>query len=480
MSDHQKKKSFCLAGKSMLHLPGAGVLLSIGLFLFLSLSADMSLATEVQHQTPIVLKSTTTIEWNNPNPIIDIPSDIPANFILELIPAGGTFTVRFDGDLVAAWDSNSVSVGNSFELPVYFDPNDSSVGRAKVRFSYLMQPSYRIDLKELGISWGKDFPDSVLQGRFPLTDFVYESIIQSDTAISDEENSLFLLDNAFENYWQDTQVLSLVHHPYPCVELTVNANVNTTLYYTLAMDELCIRYSSSEDDTLCWDAENGFDCQISHSPGWPPFSITVPCEEVADLIVPLCPIKASGQAHVEIGTEVIISQIKLAYTCPSTPASLSDAPPATSAIWLEQELSLGTDKDDAIFTVPVPLEDIDVNVLAALDDTLQNGDSLYAYSNYTIAWTSLDATLDACCDYDSLRIVFRDTILSDSGFCWGIMQEPISGDETSFSWNVPDIECLDNDMKFRLYIEYYCPATDKVLYCAWSETFFYVKSKQEE
>jgi hypothetical protein len=478
-----KRRIAFLARREVARSPYAGFSILSGacVVLFFYLPIFFNTATAGEYRTPIVLKSATTIQRGTGHSQIELHSAIPADFILEVIPAGGTFTVRFDGDLVATWNDNSVRVGDSFDVPVYFSPNDSSVGEAVATFSYMMRPSYRIDLDSLSSLWSRPFPDLVLDARFPLQDRVPESIIRRYIHIATQD-SLFLLGDSLisSKEWEDTVELSFTHTPYPCVELSVSASIRTSLYFTLATDTLCIRYSSDENDTLCWDAQTGFDCQTALQPGWTSFSVEVPCEETADFMVPLCPIRARCRAHVEIGTEVTVAEIKLRYTCLPPTSPLSDAPPVKDTTWLEQDLRFGTDRDDAIFTVPVPLDTMYVNLLSAPNDTLGEYDTLYAGSTYTIAWTSLDSELDACCTDDSLRIAYRDTVPDDSTYCSDIVFEPLPGDNLNYQWTVPNTAntCLEDGSGFRLFIEYYCWDTGRTLYRAWSKTFIYLSEEK--
>jgi hypothetical protein len=449
-----------------------------------------------QYQTPIVLKSSTTFQPESEHFEIRPNADIPVDFIVEIIPTGGTVRVRFDGDLVASWNDEEVSAGESFDLGVTFTANESSVGEVWVEYGYLIRPSFGIHFDAIFHDptqhWGeldpslRDYPfEGDREGGFPLEDDVPESIIEHYMPIS-PDHSLFLLDDAFQFDTFSEVPLSFTCEPYPCLELSVLATVRTELYFSLETDDVCIQYASGEDDTLCWDAEESdLDCyDYLPLPPYPwPYTVEIPCEEVADYVVPLCPVKANSAAHVRVLAKVLLHELRLRYTClDSQVGDISDVTQSEAGLTLfEDDLFLGSDRDDAIFTVPVMLADIEVSVLDAQGSTLEAYDEVHAGDSYTIAWTPLDDALMTCCRAqgvnERVKITYRDRDAAlPPECCSGTIKPNLEpGDNRSYPWPVPNINCLENGELFRVSIEYYCPAGDEILYRAWTEWFTYRK-----
>lgn len=443
-----------------------------------------------EYQSPIVLESTTTI-YPESNPIFDMATDTPADFILEIIPAGGTLRLRLDGDIVATWNDEDVVPGTSFNMYARLDTNSASVGEVAVEYSYLLRPGFRINWESLfrdSTYWDRedstllDFPDTgTVVGKFPLTGMVPEVSFRREVGIP-LTDSVFLLAGALMSAtaWEDTQHVSYDHWPFPCVHLHAAATIRTSLRFDIGTDSLCIRYAPP-GDTLCWEADDGDTCQFQRQPPWE-FQVWVPCGEVCDLVVPFCPVRAGCWAQVDIATEVVLDTLELSYEtvsgagCSLKTTLIEAAPDTMTSPWLSQYLEFGTDRDDAIFTVPVPLKHVDVDLLDAAGDPLPPLETISAYDSCRIAWVSIDDALAYCCDPEnpsySALISYRD-VVQDTVSCWDHIIDGVPSDSLGYSWTVPDIECLAVGDTFRVYIDFYCPQTDTVLYRAWSDLFLY-------
>ena len=436
-----------------------------------------------QHQTPIVLESTTSVE-RPPNPIIEFVTGTPVDLMAELIPAGGTLRLRFDGDLTATWNDDDVYPNNTFDLYVSLGSDSLIVGEVVLEYVYLLRPSYRIDWDSLFHdpikNWGKqdpsllDFPDTgVVEQRFPLVNRVPEVRIRRKIDITPDD-SLFLLGNTLSSAadWEDTLHLSFDHSPFPCVQLHAAATIRTSLSFDIQTNMFCIRLAPRAD-TLCWEALTGLYCQWERTPPWH-FTYDVPCEAVEDLVVALCPIKAQGWAGVSIAAEAVLDTLELVYGggCTSTTTPTSADPDTIVNSWLYQDVFFGTDRDDAIFTVPVALDNVDLELLEAPYDTVQALEPVYRYNEYRIAWAAPDDALEACCPDYSALVAFRDTTLG-TVCCSDLIVDGLPSDSLGFNWTVPDTLCLPDDTVFRLFVDFYCTHTDSILYRAWSELFIY-------
>lgn len=445
-----------------------------------------------EYRTPIVFKSTTTIV-PGPNPVFDMVTGTPADFILELIPAGGTLRIRLDGDIVATWNEVDVVPGTSFNIDARLETNPSSVGEVAVEYSYLLRPGFRIDWESLfrGSSyWGAEdsvlqaFPDTgTIEDRFPLTGEVPEVRFRRKVSIPPTD-SVFLLAGSYT--WpgtlEDTQRISITHSPFPCVRLHAAATIRTSLYFDVGTDSVCIRHAPP-GDTLCWAAQDDFLCQLMRQPPWR-FPVWVPCEEVYDFVVPFCPVNAGCRAQVNIDVTVVLDTLELSYEtvgrmpCSGSTSLIQASPDTMGSPLVDQYLTFGTDRDDAIFTVPVPLKHVDVDLVNTSGDTLAEFAEVSAGYEYRIAWVSIDEALAYCCDstssYYESSVFYRNSV-QDTVACWDEIAAGVPGDTLGYSWVVPAPaeDCPSDGDTLRVYIDFYCPNSGKVLHRAWSDLLIY-------
>jgi hypothetical protein len=466
-------------------------------------SPQTHFAEQQSHHSPIVLRSTTTIGPRPGKQIIECSyadTGIPLGFSLEIIPEGGTLTVRLDGDLVPSWDEDSVSVGKTLGVEVGFDANAPRLGSIGAKYGYHFRPGYQIDFDSTFHDtltfkhWSH--PDIKLQdylirgerfGKFALTDTVPEvNIGLTDTIPTAPHNAFLMADSIMRGTQNVVEPLRFEVSPYPCIRLSVDASVKTTFAFEMGTDTLCLRYAPPTD-TLCWQKNSGLDCVIDHGVTWE-VPVPIPCETVKEFVVPLCPVRAAGWAHVTVNTELTVNQLKLWYTCPP-PASPPNDPDTLymvpsdcvkSLTWVDQDLYFSTDKDDAIFDIPVTLADVNITLADSLDTLLGPLDEVKAGDRYKIGWDpSIDDALTACCSDNSgsveLNVVYFSVESADSNsVCSGQIAVGLSdGTPYEQEWRVPDISCFPDGTEFRVMLEFYCTASGRILHRAWSDTFTY-------
>jgi hypothetical protein len=426
---------------------------------------------------------------------------LPLGFSLEIVPHGGTLAISLDGDLIASWEEDSVSVGKILDTDVTFGPNAPRLGAFSAKCGYHLRPGYRIDFTSAFhdsltfkhwshpdiklqdyLIWGERF------GKFALTNAVPEVLIEiADTISTDSKNVFLLADSIMRGTQNVTGPISFEVSPYPCIRLSVDASVRTTFTFELGMDTLCVRHAPPAD-TLCWKQNTGFDCFIDHGVTWE-VPVPIPCESVQEYIVPLCPVRAAGWAHVTLSTELTVNQLEMWYTCPppapppDTPDTLRMLSPCVKSVtWVDQDLYFSTDKDDAIFGIPVDLAHVDVTLADSLDTTLNAFDDVNEGDRYTVGWDpSIDDALTSCCSDSGgsveLNIVYFSVESPDpDDVCSGQIVSGLSdGTPYEHEWRVPDISCFPNGTEFRVLLEFYCTAGGRKLHRAWSETFTYRK-----
>jgi hypothetical protein len=457
-------------------------------------------AQQQSYNTPIVLKSTTTIGRGPGTHAIECnysDTDLPLGFSLDIIPHGGTLSLTFNGDLVASWSEDSVSVGEILNTYVTFQSNAPRLGTYSAKYSYHLQPGYRIDFNSAfhdSITFKHwSAPGDSLQsyliygerfGKFPLKDAVPEVLITlADTIATDSKNVFLMADSVMRGTQSVLSPLSFEVSPYPCIRLSVDASVKTTFDFELGMDTLCVRHAPPSD-TLCWKQNTGYKCYVDHGVTYS-FPVPIPCETVQDFIVPLCPVRAAGWAHVTLNTELTVNQLKMWYTCPppgDTPDTLTMTPSACvkDTTWVEQELYFSTDKDDAIYAIPVPLADVNVTLADSLGTTLGEFDEVNVGDRYTIGWSpSIDDLLVSCCSDSGgsaeLNIIHFDVENPHpDSVCSGEIAIGLS-DATphEHEWRVPELPCYSDSTNIRVIIEFYCTANDRILHRAWTDTFTY-------
>jgi hypothetical protein len=228
---------------------------------------------------------------------------------------------------------------------------------------------------------------------------------------------------------------------------------------------------------MCWRAQTGFNWRTDHSAPWIfPDEVEVPCEETEEFVVALCPIKVAGRVDVLIGTEITLDQLTLEHTCPPSVSPISIAAPVVKdTTWYEQTITLDYDRDDAIFTIPIQLDPVNIMVQDTLGGTLGAFDTLYVGDRYTIGWDGIDLSLQTCCSDDSLTIFFRDVEYADpDSTCAGGIVDQLPGSTASYDWRIPATTCLLSGDEFRIFIEFYCADNGKkTLFRAWSESLIF-------
>ena len=153
-------------------------LLACSWFLCLCVAAliGMEAASAAERRAPISLGAATTIEADVSSPRISLDDDPIAAFIVDIIPGGATFRVRYDGELVMQWDSTQVKVGLPFAPEIVFDGAVSS-GEAELNVAYAIQPSFWIDYDELFEGWPYPAPiEGDREERLPLMDRTLKSV----------------------------------------------------------------------------------------------------------------------------------------------------------------------------------------------------------------------------------------------------------------------------------------------------------------
>ncbi|MDH3216304.1 MAG: hypothetical protein OEN01_08430 [Candidatus Krumholzibacteria bacterium] len=443
-------------------------------------------------QTPIVLKSSTTIQHNGAggDPTIrfnESSTGIPISVFFKVIPTGGTVTLRLDGDLEVTWNDNDVGPGNSFDTAIAFSPNSSTIGSIELNYNYLVESAYRINFDSIfhdTLSYWGQVPAlrsyliaGFREGNFRDIASVPESAATALIAIPNTKNPFLLADlDTFPPTLVDTVSLTYDFAPYPCVRLKAVATIRTEVGFRVGTDTLCVRYAPPAD-TLCWKAQSGFSCQTDYSGSWI-LTATIPCETVQDFVVPLCPVRAAGHAQVTIGTEIDVDTLIFSYTCGPTPPPDIElgTPTGKDTTWIDQNLSFGTDRDDAIYTIPVTLANVAVALKDTLGVTIGHNGTIKQNDRYSINWGAIDNALTSCCSgNDSLRIMYRDVdVLSEASACFDYIDPQVADAvPRTLDWTVPNITCFSSGTKFRVFLEFYCPSTGNVLYRAWSHSFTY-------
>jgi hypothetical protein len=404
----------------------------------------------------------------------------------RVIPTGGTVVLRLDGDVEVTWNDADVKPGNSFDTAITFSPNSATIGTVRLNYNYLLENAYTINFDSIFHDslnyWGKELPalrsyliEGTRQGMFRDISQVPESTAEAAILIPDTKSPFLLADSVtLSPTYLDTVSLSYDFVPYPCVRLKMVATVRTEVGFTLGVDTLCVRYAPPAD-TLCWRAQTGDSCQTAYPSSWV-LTATIPCETVEDFVLPMCPVRAAGWARVTIGTEVDLDTLIFTYTCDTTLTPIAGTPTVKDTAWIDQSLSLGTDRDDAIYTIPVSLASVNVTVKDSLGSTIGLNGTIKSNDRYSIGWAAIDNALMSCCSGgDSLRIMYRDIdVLDETSACFDYIN-PQANDAAprTEEWTVPNISCFSAGTKFRVFLDFYCPATGKTLYRAWSHALTY-------
>jgi hypothetical protein len=449
------------------------------------------------HRSGVVLKASSTINTGVSVDLNAIPG-LPINFTIEIIPIGGTVSVEMDGDLVVSWDRGQVSAGDFVDLFTRFAPNPDTtyIGKTRLAFGYLVSPGYSIDFNDTfhNVSewWGKDTPelrdyiiDGVREGKIPLGDtptpaVEHELINFIDSTV----DSLFLLSDSLvvSETVVDTLHLSYSFTPYPCIRYEVEAQLRTTAAFTVGFGDICLRYAPPED-TLCWAVDTVVTCQSIYSLQQQ-FTGEIPCSAVKDWVVPFCPVEASGYARVNVGSALDILRLELHYTCdPPGPKERGDIPAIENSsliqvdsLWLnEHRVDLKTDRDDMIFTIPVPQDDV-VAWIEHDGDSLLQADSVVVGEDYTIRWTPLDVAYEQCCaGLEGVRLVYRSAE-ADHGETEDACFEDVDAstdNDGEFVWTPTTISCATEGQQFILFLEFVCNSSGDILYRTRTDWFKY-------
>jgi hypothetical protein len=441
-----------------------------------------------EERSPITLRAAATIDREGSVTSLVIDSNtfgIPVDYGVNLISTGGIFVMEVGGDVVATWDSTTVIPGNNFDLDVDFEASSADLGLVRVEYDYFLRPFYSIDFDALfhdtSALWKLVDPNYPLTGT-QIENFTLPAGIPDIEALVVDNlvagtDSLFLLGGSHQSSLAalDTLNFSYDEKPYPCIRIQAQGKIITSMGFDVVMDTLCVRYAP-DSDTLCWQAGSGFDCQTDFAT-WE-YSVPVYCQGATDVVVPLCPIKGSVGASVQVRTELVLSSLSLSYTCiapnPTLPAA---GTPSTDTTWVDAALSFGTDRDDYIFDIDTIVDSINVFVKEG-SDTLANKDTLHVGTSYTVVWDQLGSTLDACCTSDSLRVFYRDIDNWDPDFPGAVCEGEVDGQVgvspgSGFSWNVPNETCFDG-RNFKMFLEIFCPASGDLIFFNQTDTLIIV------
>jgi hypothetical protein len=456
------------------------------------------IATIQEYRSPVTFQATASIDPGANIVLEATESGLPLLFVLEIQPVGGVVSLEVDGDVIVSWDDSQVGVGQTFNAVMSLAPGASdTIGSVAVGFAYQVQAGYEIDFDgafhDQFNHWGAQAPDvqsyliegtrrgGISTGTNPVPE-VYHEARQTLIAGTD---SLFLLADTclFAQQRVDTLPLTFNFEPYPCVRVAVTGDLYTYLQYGVNMDDLCARYAPPSD-TLCWASTEPLSC-LTEPSGQIQFQIPVACEAVKDYTVPICPIKASGSAGVSLRSELVVSNLALIYSCdPPGPLEKGDldtlansSPVTTDSTWYNQTaIALETDRDDAIFTVPVPLSDMTLTIYDG-PTPLQPGDFVYDGSQYLIVWSDLDSGLRQCCANDEeVMIVYRaaDIAQPDSSLTCSEVIATMTNN-SSYFWS-PAVGCAPSGTQpFVVVLEFSCPASGAVLFRTRSDTLRYSK-----
>jgi len=206
------------------------------------------------------------------------------------------------------------------------------------------------------------------------------------------------------------------------------------------------------------------------------FSADIPCAAVKDWVVPFCPVEVSGFARIKIGSALKVTRLELHYICdPPGPKEPGDIPPIqnaspiqTDSTWLdEQRIDLKTDRDDMIFTIPVPIDSIVAEVRYD-GSPLSRGDSVVVGRSYTIDWSALDVALQQCCGgTEDVRLVYRsaeDGQGHPDDACYVELEASASSGAGTYAWSPSTISCATSGQKFIVFLEFICNTTGEILY----------------